>query len=160
MNLSMMRNKVLIMKLKEFLRSVFRLQFVSPCLLGVAIRKPLYRQIYPIRNPIQERFPYQLMYRLSGWKKQVITSRLGQSAFDFAMDCAKIIYVYCEVQLSDNYNATRDHYMYEKVEWFLQHGDNTVLFINYPITCDTLYFDGIDFTGGFFLKLKLPTPPA
>ena len=32
--------------------------------------------------------------------------------------------------MSDNYNATRDQYMYEKVEWFLQHGDNTVLFIN------------------------------
>lgn len=89
------------------------------------------------------------MYRLSGWEKQVITSRLGQSAFDFAIECAKIIYAYYEVQLSDNYNATRDHYMYEKVEWFLQHGDDTVLFINYPITCDTLYFDGIDITGGF-----------
>ena len=59
-----------------------------------------------------------------------ITSRLGQSAFDFARECAKTIYAYCEVQLSDNYNATRDQYMYEKVEWFLQHGDNTVLFIN------------------------------
>ena len=34
------------------------------------------------------------------------------------------------MQLSDNYNATRDQYMYEKAEWFLQHGDNAVLFIN------------------------------
>ena len=32
--------------------------------------------------------------------------------------------------MSDNYNATRDQYMYEKAEWFLQHGDNAVLFIN------------------------------
>ena len=59
-----------------------------------------------------------------------ITSRLGQSAFDFARECANTIYACCEVQLSDNYNATRDQYMYEKVEWILQHGDNTVLFIN------------------------------
>ena len=43
---------------------------------------------------------------------------------------AKTIYAYCELQLSDNYNAARDRYMYEKTEWFLQHGDNTVLFIN------------------------------
>ena len=35
----------------------------------------------------------------------------------------RTIYACCEVQLSDNYNATRDQYMYEKVEWFLQHGD-------------------------------------
>ena len=59
-----------------------------------------------------------------------IVDSLGQPAFDFAKECAKTIYACCEVQLSDNYNATRDQYMYEKVEWFLQHGDNTVLFIN------------------------------
>lgn len=59
-----------------------------------------------------------------------ITNLLGRSAFDFARECAKTIYDYCELQLSDNYNAARDRYMYEKAEWFLQHGDNTVLFIN------------------------------
>lgn len=59
-----------------------------------------------------------------------IVESLGQPAFDFARECAKTIYACCEVQLSDNYNATRDQYMYEKVEWFLQHGDNSVLFIN------------------------------
>ena len=59
-----------------------------------------------------------------------IAESLGQPAFDFARECAKTIYAYCEVQLSDSYNATRDQYMYEKVEWFLQHGDNRVLFIN------------------------------
>lgn len=59
-----------------------------------------------------------------------IVESLGQPAFDFARECAKTIYACCEVQLSDNYNATRDQYMYEKVEWFLQHGDNSILFIN------------------------------
>ena len=59
-----------------------------------------------------------------------IVESLGQPAFDFARECAKTIYACCEVQLSDNYNATRDQYMYEKVEWFLQHGDSSVLFIN------------------------------
>lgn len=59
-----------------------------------------------------------------------IVERLGQSAFDFARECANTIYVYCDVQLSNNYNAIRDRYMYEKVEWFLQHSDDSVLFIN------------------------------
>ena len=53
-----------------------------------------------------------------------------KSAFDFARECAKTIYAYCDVQLSDDYNTTRDQYMYEKIEWFLQHGDGSVLFIN------------------------------
>lgn len=43
-----------------------------------------------------------------------ITNLLGRSAFDFARECAKTIYDYCELQLSDNYNAARDRYMYEK----------------------------------------------
>lgn len=59
-----------------------------------------------------------------------IAESLGQPAFDFARECVKTIYACCDVLLSDNYNATRDQYMYEKVNWFLQHGDNSVLFIN------------------------------
>ncbi len=59
-----------------------------------------------------------------------IAESLGQPAFDFAKECVNTIYAFCEVQLSDNYNATRDQYMYEKVEWFMQHGDGSVLFIN------------------------------
>lgn len=54
----------------------------------------------------------------------------GEAAFDFARECANTIYAFCDVQLSDNYNITRDKYMYEKVEWFLQHGDGSILFIN------------------------------
>ena len=59
-----------------------------------------------------------------------IAESLGQPSFDFARECAKTIYACCEVQFSDHYNAARDRYMYEKVEWFLQHGDNSILFIN------------------------------
>lgn len=59
-----------------------------------------------------------------------IVDDLGQAHFDFAKECAKTIYACCEVQLSNNYNATRDQYMYEKVEWFIQHGNDSVLFIN------------------------------
>ncbi|MDE7244059.1 MAG: erythromycin esterase family protein [Oscillospiraceae bacterium] len=54
----------------------------------------------------------------------------GKPAFDFARECANTIYAYCDLQLSDNYNATRDRYMYEKVDWFLRHGDGSILFIN------------------------------
>lgn len=53
-----------------------------------------------------------------------------EAAFNFARECTNTIYAYCDVQLSNNYNATRDQYMYEKVEWFLQHGDGSILFIN------------------------------
>ena len=59
-----------------------------------------------------------------------IAALSGESVFDFARECANTIYAFCDVQLSDNYNMTRDQYMYEKVEWFLQHGDGSILFIN------------------------------
>ena len=54
----------------------------------------------------------------------------GESAFDFARECANTVYAHCDLQLSNNYNMTRDQYMYEKVEWFLRHGDGSILFIN------------------------------
>ncbi len=59
-----------------------------------------------------------------------IVDNLGQSHFDFAKECARTIFACCDVQLSNSYNATRDQYMYEKIEWFIQHGDDSVLFIN------------------------------
>lgn len=59
-----------------------------------------------------------------------IAALCGESAFDFARECANTIYANCDVQQSNNYNATRDQYMYEKVDWFLQHGDGSTLFIN------------------------------
>lgn len=59
-----------------------------------------------------------------------IVAQVGQSSFDFARECAKTLYACCDVQTSNNYNATRDQYIYEKIDWFLQNGDDTVLFIN------------------------------
>ena len=59
-----------------------------------------------------------------------IVKNSNQAAFDFAKECVNAIYAYCDILSSDNYNATRDKYMFEKVEWFLQHGDGSVLFIN------------------------------
>lgn len=53
-----------------------------------------------------------------------------QAAFDFARECVNSIYACCDIQLSTNYNATRDQHMFEKVEWFQQHGDGSVLFVN------------------------------
>lgn len=59
-----------------------------------------------------------------------IVKTSGQTAFDFAKECVNAIYACCDIMSSDNYNATRDKYMFEKVEWFLQYGDDSVLFIN------------------------------
>lgn len=59
-----------------------------------------------------------------------ITGALGSTAFEFARECANTILAFCNVQLSEGYNTTRDRCMCEKVEWFLQHGDGSVLFIN------------------------------
>ena len=54
----------------------------------------------------------------------------GQPAFDYARECLYTIYACCDIQSCDDYNTTRDQYMFEKVEWFLKHGDGSVLFIN------------------------------
>lgn len=56
----------------------------------------------------------------------------GQTTFNFARESANTIHEYSETLLSNNddYNALRDKYMSEKVNWFLQHGDDSVLFIN------------------------------
>ena len=71
----------------------------------------------------------ELIEELENSKAEIVNNP-GQAPFDFAEECAKTIYACCDVQLSNNYNATRDQYMYEKVEWFLQHGDDSILFIN------------------------------
>lgn len=41
----------------------------------------------------------------------------GQPAFDYARECLYTIYACCDIQACDDYNATRDQYMFEKVEW-------------------------------------------
>lgn len=59
-----------------------------------------------------------------------ITAASGKSDFEFARECANTIFAYCDLQSRNDYNTARDQYMYEKVEWFLQHGDGSILFIN------------------------------
>lgn len=61
-----------------------------------------------------------------------IVSISGETAFDFARESANTIYQYSEILLSNNaeYNSLRDKYMSDKVNWFLQHGDDSVLFIS------------------------------
>ncbi|ADY55621.1 Erythromycin esterase [Syntrophobotulus glycolicus DSM 8271] len=64
--------------------------------------------------------------------KADIAAISGQTAFDFARESANTIYECSEILLSNNsdYNSLRDKYMSEKVNWFLQHRDDSVLFIN------------------------------
>ena len=69
------------------------------------------------------------MKELDALEEEVVKS-LGQSAFDFARECAKTIQDHVHLQLSSSYNATRDRLMYEKVQWFMEHGDGSLLFIN------------------------------
>lgn len=59
-----------------------------------------------------------------------IVEKSGRFNFDFARECAKTIYACCDTMASDDYNAVRDQYMFEKIEWFLEHGDGSILFIN------------------------------
>lgn len=56
---------------------------------------------------------------------------LGNKTFAFARECACSIYNCCDIRRSDReYNAVRDRYMAEKVQWFVDHGDGSVIFIN------------------------------
>lgn len=56
---------------------------------------------------------------------------LGNKTFAFARECACSIYNCCDIRRSDReYNAVRDRYMAEKVQWFVEHGDGSVIFIN------------------------------
>lgn len=61
-----------------------------------------------------------------------IVRTAGEEAFEFARECANTLRQCCEVRRCSamEYNVVRDQYMFEKVEWFLEHGDGSVLFIN------------------------------
>lgn len=60
-----------------------------------------------------------------------IVEALGDKTFAFARECARSIYNCCDIRRSDReYNAVRDRYMAEKVQWFIEHGDGSVIFIN------------------------------
>lgn len=61
----------------------------------------------------------------------VIVEAFGSETFAFARECACSIYNCCDIRKSDSeYNEIRDGHMAEKVEWFLEHGDGSLIFIN------------------------------
>ena len=61
----------------------------------------------------------------------VIVEAFGSETFAFARECARSIYNCCDIRKSDSeYNEIRDGHMAEKVEWFLEHGDGSLIFIN------------------------------
>ena len=72
----------------------------------------------------------QLMKEMDLSQKDMVNV-VGQEAFDFARECANTIYMCSDVMACSNmdYNKLRDSYMFEKIEWFMQHEDG-VLFIN------------------------------
>ena len=72
----------------------------------------------------------KLLARVDQIKEQIVET-CGQEAFEFARECANSIYNCCDIRKSDGeYNEVRDRHMAEKVHWFLEHGDGSMLFIN------------------------------
>lgn len=63
--------------------------------------------------------------------KESITEAVGKEKFEFARECANTIYMCSDVMACGNmdYNKLRDGYMFDKVEWFMQH-EPGMLFIN------------------------------
>ena len=60
-----------------------------------------------------------------------IVQTCGSEAFAFARECAVSIRNCCDIRKSNSeYNEVRDSHMAEKVHWFLEHGDGSLLFIN------------------------------
>ncbi|MDE6622237.1 MAG: erythromycin esterase family protein [Lachnospiraceae bacterium] len=60
-----------------------------------------------------------------------IVEMFGSETFAYARECAQSIYNCCDIRKSDReYNAVRDRHMAEKVKWFIEHGDGSVIFIN------------------------------
>jgi len=72
----------------------------------------------------------ELLKEMDTYEKDIVAIA-GQTGFDFARESANTMYACSDVLLSSNsdYNSLRDKYMSEKVSWFLQHGDGSVLFI-------------------------------
>ena len=63
--------------------------------------------------------------------EEQIVETCGSEAFAFARECAVSIYNCCDIRKSNSeYNDVRDHHMAEKVRWFLEHGDGSLLFLN------------------------------
>lgn len=63
--------------------------------------------------------------------REKIVEAYGEETFAYARECAQSIYNCCDIRKSDRaYNAVRDSHMAEKVQWFIEHGDGSVIFIN------------------------------
>lgn len=63
--------------------------------------------------------------------EEQIVETCGSEAFAFARECAVSIYNCCDIRKSNSeYNDVRDHHMAEKVRWFLEHSDGSLLFLN------------------------------
>lgn len=61
-----------------------------------------------------------------------IISAVGEEDYAFARECAYSLYACCDVRGAPDlqYNALRDQYMAEKIQWYLDQGDGSLLFIN------------------------------
>lgn len=71
-----------------------------------------------------------LLQEVDGAKDSIVEA-FGSEAFELARECANSIYNCCDIRRSDlEYNEVRDGHMAEKVQWFLDHGDGSVIFIN------------------------------
>ena len=63
--------------------------------------------------------------------QELIEEAFGEETFEFARECAHSLYACCDIRKDDNtYNSIRDSYMAEKVKWFIEHGDGSLIFIN------------------------------
>lgn len=64
--------------------------------------------------------------------QEAIEAVVGAEDFAFARACARNLYACCDVHSAPalSYNTTRDRYMAERVQWFLEQGDGSLLFIN------------------------------
>lgn len=72
----------------------------------------------------------ELLKEIDGMQES-IEKVCGKESFEFARECAYNLYACCDIRKSDmQYNAVRDGYMAEKVQWFIGHGDGSVIFIN------------------------------
>lgn len=73
---------------------------------------------------------------MAHWMEEVqeeIVAAVGEEKFAVAEECANSLFACCIVRGSSGlmeYNEIRDRYMAWKVQWYLYHGDGSLLFIN------------------------------
>ena len=61
-----------------------------------------------------------------------IVSVYDKKQFDFAKECANAMHDYCEILIANDtqYNRLRDESMYNRIQWIMQQGDGSVVFMN------------------------------